>query len=150
MASDAPTYPPATRQIKVDKLVATQCAFGAIDATPISQRSHVADPVGMVTPTASDPAANASATQGTYTASTTLTDPPTKAEMEAELALIDAELDKVKVDIAAGKTATDANNTAIDALIVDVAALKTALDAQNTVTDSILATLEAYGFHATS
>jgi len=28
------------------------------------------------------------------------------------------QLDKVKVDIAAGKTATDANNTAIDAILV--------------------------------
>lgn len=65
-----------------------------------------------------DPAANAGATQGTYTSSTTLTDPPTKAEAEAELALIDAELDKIKVDVAAGKTATDANNTSIDAILV--------------------------------
>lgn len=45
----------------------------------------------------------AAATQGTYTASTTLSATPTKAEVEAELALIDAELDKVKVDIAADK-----------------------------------------------
>ncbi|MCK5450264.1 MAG: hypothetical protein KAI70_00710 [Candidatus Omnitrophica bacterium] len=87
-------------------------------ATPVVQQAHVADP-----------AANDAATQGTYTSSTTLTDPPTKAEAEAELGLIDAELDKVKVDIAAGKTATDANNV---------------------VLDSILATLETYGLHATS
>ena len=65
-----------------------------------------------------DPAAAASMTQGTYTSSTTLTDPPTKAEAEAELALIDAELDKIKVDTAALKTAIDANNAAIDAILL--------------------------------
>ena len=36
--------------------------------------------------------------------------------MEAELALIDAELDKIKVDIAAGKTTVDALLAALEGL----------------------------------
>ena len=67
-------------------------------------------------PTSAHIADVAAATQGTYTASTTLTDPPTKAEAEAELALIDAELDKIKVDIAANKTTVDALLAALEGL----------------------------------
>lgn len=58
----------------------------------------------------------AAATQGTYTAPTNLTEPPTKAEVEAQLALIDAELDKIKVDRAANKTTIDAILSALEAL----------------------------------
>jgi predicted RecA/RadA family phage recombinase len=86
--------------------------IGFYGTTPAAQPAHVADP-----------AACASMTQGTYTASTTLTDPPTKAEAEAELALIDAELDKVKVDTAACKTAIDLNNAAIDSILAQLATL---------------------------
>ena len=118
------TKPDGTDNVQiVGRIVEAHETTGAIlfDLSAVQQivpQTHVADP-----------AACASMTQGAYTSSTSLTDPPTKAEAESELGLIDAELDKIKVD---------------------TAALKTAIDANNVVLDSILTTLEAAGLHKTS
>lgn len=118
--------------------------FFTIAAAPVTQPAHNADPAAQAAmtaagpsktasnpagATATDPAANAGATQGVYTAPVGMTDPPTKAEAEAEFLKIKDDLDEIAVDIAAGKTATDANNTAIDALIVDVDDIRTQLTA---------------------
>lgn len=146
-----------------------------LPATPASLtavQSHIADPAACAAMTAADPADQAAITgasmvaptQGTYTSSTSLTDPPTKAEAEAELGLIDAELDKVKVDIAAAQTAIDANVVDIAAartamlaqdaeaakVVTDLAAISTNLGILNSTVDSILAALEANGILATS
>lgn len=53
---------------------------------------------------------------------------------------------------AAGSIDTGTDMTAAEAaaIVADLAALKTAVDANNAAIDSILATLEAYGMHATS
>ena len=89
------------------------CVKAAVDAD-VKVRTFL-NPGGEL-PTSAHIADVAAPTQGTYTASTSLTDPPTKAEAEAELALIDAELDKIKVDIAAGKTTVDALLAALEGL----------------------------------
>lgn len=114
------------------------------------QQAHIADPAACAGMTGSDPTACVSMTLSAYTAPTDLTEPPTKGEVEAELALIDAALDEAIVDVGALKTAIDANNVEIDALVVDVTALKVAIDINNGLIDSILAALETAGLLATS
>ena len=103
-------------------------------------QSLISDPAAMAAITG---ASMAAATQGTYTSSTSLADPPTKAEAEAELGLIDAELDKIAVDIGAAKTAIDAN-------VVDIAAARAAIVLNNAAIDSIIDALQANGIVATS
>jgi len=110
-----------------------------VEVKPIYSKAIIAAAIADAgAATASDPAACDAMTQGAYASSTSLTDPPTKAEMEAELALIDTATDQTIVDTAALKAAIDLNNVEIDALIVDRAANKTTIDA-------ILAAMRAAG-----
>lgn len=105
-------------------------------------QAHITDPAACDAMTAAEPGACGAMTQSAYAASTTLTDPPTKAEMEAELALIDTATDETIADTTALKTAIDANKAEIDAAVVDFTALKVAVDINNGKIDALLVALE--------
>ena len=138
------------------------CVIAAVDAdTAVRTRlnpggelptsAHIADVAAI---TASDPAAvtagAAAITQGTYTAKADFTDPPTKAEIEAELALVDAELDKVKVDIAAAGAEITKAVTDLGVIRAEVVKLVADVTADKAKVNALLAALEGLGLLAAS
>ncbi|HUU60700.1 MAG TPA: hypothetical protein VMZ50_14360, partial [Phycisphaerae bacterium] len=128
--------------------------FAAAGAT---QPAHVADPAACASMTATDPTLDASditdSTGGTPSGEHTLisltgggADAPSDAsviELEANFATIAAEYNGLKDD-------TEALETSLEAAIDDLAACKTAIDANNAAIDSILAQLATLGLQASS
>lgn len=156
------TSPAATHVAYMRKANGEDVTVLVSDLFAVYQQSHVADPAAMASITASNPSAMASITLDPVTAVANVDGATPNLEFQDSSAQVSqAEyrvfaktlkdlLGQISVDLAAVKTAVDANNAEIDALVVDITAAKAGIDANNASIDSILATLEAAQLHATS
>lgn len=99
---------------------------GFYGATPGAQPSHIADPAASAALTQSALTDNSGGTASTTLADITEANNAGSADrvpVENAIASLAARLAEVKVDVAAMKTAIDANNTAIDSILADLATL---------------------------